>query len=157
MGKIRCSYIATIVIFLISATDKNIFALVDSEGKEITEEKQLGLLLYRGGTVCVYHDHFTFKAADAICKELNFTRAERWTTKESFDIQNNYEITADSLYCIRAEWESCSLSERYVTESYGWCKHSKDLFLSCTGKHCSSVSVSVYKRKYFLVVCIVSR
>ena len=118
----------------ISATDKNIFTLVDSAGEEITEEKQLGLLLYRGGTVCVYYDHFTFKSADAICREMNFTRAERWTTKESFDVQSNYEITVENVYCVRAEWESCGFTETYVTESYGWCKHSKDLFLSCTGK-----------------------
>ena len=114
----------------VSDTDKNIFDLVNSEGNKITEEKQLGLLLYRGGTVCRYYDHeFTYKAADAICKEMNFKRAERWTTKKSFDIQSNYDVIINNVRCDSEEWESCRFSE-YSTH----CEHIKDVFLSCSGK-----------------------
>ena len=102
--------------------------LVDSEETEITEEKQLGLLLYKGGTVCGYQGYFYIKAADAICRQLNFTRAERWTTKESFDIQSKFYIRLGSVGCNSAEWKSC----RY-TEKPTYCKHSDDMFLSCTG------------------------
>ena len=88
----------------------------------------MGLLLYRNGTVCYRSGYFSFKAADAICKEMNFTRAKRWTTKESFDIQSDYEINLRSGSCGRAEWRSCRFSEKPK-----YCEHSEDVFLSCTG------------------------
>ena len=113
----------------VSDTDKNIFDLVNSEGNKITKEKQLGLLLYRGGTVCSAREDFSYNAADAICKEMNFTRAERWTTKESFDIQSNYDVIINNVRCDSEEWESCRFSE-YSTH----CEHIKDVFLSCSGK-----------------------
>ena len=109
--------------------------MVDSEGNDVTEEEQLGLILYRGGTVCErnaesYNHQFSFFAADAICRQLNFTRAERWTTKESFDIQSNYDINLGNARCFgNLEWEKCHYSEN----SLG-CEHNTDVFLSCTGK-----------------------
>ena len=76
---------------------------MDSEGNNITEGQQLGLLLYRGGTVCnedqsSSHYYFTLDYAKAICKEMNFTHALRWTVRESFDIQSNYDIRALPFY-----------------------------------------------------------
>ena len=104
-----------------------LFTLVNSEGKEITEKEQLGLLLYRGGTVCGLSD---FKVADAICKEMNFTRAETWTTDVNFDIQSNYLINLKNVGGCgnNAEWERC-----YYSESTLDCNHNTDVFLSCTG------------------------
>ena len=104
---------------------------MDSEGNDIVEEDQLGLLLYRGGTVCYRYDSFTYGLANTICREMNFTQASRWTTKESFDIQSNYDIHI-SLYtwsCGNA-WVNCTYSE-YTSN----CEHSQDVFLSCTGKY----------------------
>ena len=109
------------------------FSLVDSEGNDITEGQQLGLLLYRGGTVCnedqtISQYYFLLDYAMAICKEMNFTHALRWTVRESFDIQSNYDIYLMSVKCSSAEWESCRFDED--TRS---CEHSQDIFLSCGG------------------------
>ena len=103
---------------------------MDSEGNEITEEEQLGLLLYRGGTVC-YEWSFKFDSADAICRQMNFTRAERWTTNESYDIQSNYPIYLRDVRCnSNGGWpDNCGFYEET-----GSCKHNQDVFLSCTSK-----------------------
>ena len=115
-----------------SDKDIKLFTLVDMEGNEIAEKEQLGLVLYRGGTVCSDQGYFSYTAADAICKEMNFTRAKRWTTQESFDIQNRYRINLCYVWCKSAEWESCSYSSYYYSRN---CVHSKDVFLSCTSKY----------------------
>ena len=47
--------------------------------------RELGLLLYKGGTVC--DDSFTQEAADAICKQMNYAHSTGWTIGESFSIQ----------------------------------------------------------------------
>ena len=101
-----------------------LFVLVDSEQNIITEEGQLGLLLYKGGTVC--DDRFNDNAAAAICGLMNFETAARWTNEESFDIQSNYKIKLDDVECNSTEWESCSYSE------IDNCGHSEDVFLSCS-------------------------
>ena len=97
--------------------------MVDSDGSPI-EGQQLGLLLYKGGTVC--DDNFDDTAAEAICRYMNssFT-ALLWTSEKTFDIQNNFDITLDDVQCGSAEWESC----RYSEENN--CGHSEDVFLSC--------------------------
>ena len=109
-----------------SETKPKRFKLVDSKGNDIVGE-QLGLLLYKGGTVC--DDNFNFNAADAICREMNFKYAKQWTTEESFDIQKNFEITLTNARCSSMGWEYCSYSEFFGK----YCKHSEDVFLSCTG------------------------
>ena len=125
------------------SVDKKFFTLVDSKGNEITEKEQLGLLLYRGGRVCNYgYNHnnkgkFTGNVADAICKEMNFTRAERWTTKERFDIQSNYDyVHLWNVECSRADWSNCTYLEYTGSTRYHRnCLRSQyDVFLSCTGK-----------------------
>ena len=95
---------------------------MNSEGGAI-EGEQLGLLLYKGGTVC--DDYFDTTAANAICRYMGYTDSARWTIGERFDIQSNYEITLDNVRCSRGEWGSCSFSE------YDNCGHSEDVFLSC--------------------------
>ena len=110
---------------------EGLFTLVDSEKVVITTGDQLGLLLYRGGTVC--DDHFNDTAADAICKHLNFRRAEKWTVRESFDIQSEYRITLDDVQCGRAEWNYCQYSESDWRDISSSCSHSDNVFLSCTG------------------------
>ena len=102
-----------------------LFFLVDSEGNEV-EEEQMGLLLYKGGTVC--DDHFDNDAADAICREMNFTQALSWTIDDSFEIQQNYDIKLDNVNCSTADWENCTFSK------YSDCFHSEDVFMSCTSK-----------------------
>ena len=94
----------------------------------ITLGNQLGLLLYKGGTVC--DDFFNDNAANAICKLMNFTSASRWTGAEgkNFHIQRNYDIKLDDVECYGEDWKSCSYSE------YHNCGHGEDVFLSCKGK-----------------------
>ncbi|KAL5272032.1 hypothetical protein ACHWQZ_G000289 [Mnemiopsis leidyi] len=116
-----------------SVKERELFVLLDSEQNIVTEEGQLGLLLYKGGTVC--DDSFNDNAAAAICGLMNFETAARWTNEESFDIQSNYDINLDNVKCSSTEWESCSYSEEHN------CGHSEDVFLSCTGKVASRMPI----------------
>ena len=101
----------------------SVFTLVNRNGNKIDGE-DLGLLLYRGGTVC--DDSFDDTAADAICKTMNYISAIRWTTDEDFGyVQRNYGITLDDVRCSSTEWESCTFTERHN------CAHDEDVFLSC--------------------------
>ena len=101
------------------------FKLVNRYGNVIDGEN-LGLLLYRGGTVC--DDDFDDIAADAICRNMNYGRAIRWTTDEDFgNLHNNYDIKLDDVNCDTNEWESCSYSADYHN-----CDHNEDVFLSCS-------------------------
>ena len=109
----------------------SVFTLVDRYGNELDELEDLGLLLYRGGTVC--DDHFNDTAADAICKEMNYGSAISWTTYEDVGyFQTRCAITLDDVRCPSTRWESCTFTE------WDNCQHSEDVFLSCrkteTGK-----------------------
>ena len=110
---------------------KNV-SLIDSEGNDVTEKGQLGLLLYRGRTVCHNRDEkiFDFFDADFYCRQMNFTQALKWTTEESFDIQKNYPTEYYYYYYY--------LHYRSVR----FCTHSQDVFLSCTGNSFVKISFS---------------
>ena len=119
-----------IVVTIISDTmDKKVFSLLDSEGNDISGKQQLGLLLYGGRTVCVSdRKYFNFKAADAICREMNYTRATYWTSfSKLFDIRRQYYPNLSIKKCDRAEWKSCSYSEYSCRDT------SYALHLNCTG------------------------
>ena len=122
---------------------------MDSEDNQIVNEHQLGLLLYRGGTVCNHrwNKGFGSKAANAICMEMNFKGADRWTTKESFDIQYGKNISVGYVECSSAEWGSCSYSED--TQN---CYHSQDVFLSCRIRGLEKVQLAFVERwEIFLI------
>ena len=119
---------------------------MDSKGNDIVGE-ELGLLLYKGGTVC--DDNFNYNAADAICREMNFKFAINWTTEESFEIQNNYEIILGKVNCSGEKWDSCRFSEEHE------CGHSKDVFLSCTSEGNSEhVERGLIKDETFTLTCV---
>ena len=94
--------------------------------------EQLGLLLYRGGTVCDY-EMFDNKTAEAICRHMNFSSAIEWKTGFESDIQFRYEIAA-SIRCPVGEWEPdhCTIIEYVIAHEY--CFHKEDVFLTCTGQ-----------------------
>ena len=101
-----------------------LFTLVDSNGTDV-EGDQIGLLLYKGGTVC--DDNFNTAAAEAICIQIGYKDIINWTSQDqSFVIQSDYEINLDNVNCSSAEWDSCRFSEEHD------CLHSEDVFLSCT-------------------------
>ena len=100
------------------------FRIVDEDGNDVTERER-GLLLYNGGTVC--DDYFNDNAAFAICKEMGYLRAITWESGNYFDVQENLEIKLTDVRCSEQIWSSCSYSE-----SYG-CVHSEDVFLTCLG------------------------
>ena len=104
----------------------SVFTMVDENGNKIDGEN-LGLLLYKGGTVC--DDSFDYTAADAICKTMNYKSAIRWTINENFgSLQTNYDIKLDDVRCSSTDWESCTFTEE------GNCSHDEDVFLSCRKK-----------------------
>ena len=87
--------------------------------------EELGLLLYRNGTVC--DDQFNYTVADAICRQMNYKHALRLTSSESYEIQTNYSIVMDDVHCADAEWDSsCTWDDGHN------CHHSEDVFLSCS-------------------------
>ena len=96
--------------------------MLKSDG-EAAGAGELGLLLYYHGTVC--DDSFNYNAAEAICVELGFLGATRWTSHQTFSIQYNYEITLDDVRCSDNSWENCTFSESHN------CQHSEDVFLAC--------------------------
>ena len=106
---------------------------MDSEGNDITEERKVGLLLYRGGTVCYLPNNRAVEA-DAICKELNFARAEKFNWEDTFDIRFDYDpnLELDSIQCEGPDWESCSYDGRKDYCHYWRSGHS---FLLCSGMH----------------------
>ena len=87
-------------------------------------EEELGLLIYRNGTVC--NDNFNYTVADAICRQMNYKQAIIWTSSESYEIQNNYDIVMDDVHCADAEWDGCTWDDGPD------CHHSEDVFLSCS-------------------------
>ena len=102
--------------------------MVESHGPYAEEE--LGLLLYKGGTVC--DDEFSNIAADAICKEMNFERAIVWITDPDLIMKRSqYEIRLDNVVCYIPNWKSCSFNEKLNN-----CNHHEDVFLSCQLKGC---------------------
>ena len=102
------------------------FTLVNQNGNEI-EGEELGLLIYSGGTVCA-GDSFDYTAADAICKEMNYGRALRWTLGEDFgNLPDTYDIRLTDVKCYTDEWDSCS----YLSNVHN-CDHNEDVFLSCS-------------------------
>ena len=104
-------------------TEEELFTLVDSDGNPV-EGQQLGLLLYRGGTVC--DDGFNDIAAEAVCRHINSSYSMlEWTIGETFDIQNNLDINLDDVLCNSTDWGSCEYSEENN------CGHGEDVFLTC--------------------------
>ena len=103
-------------------TEERLFSLVDEHGEEIHGE-ELGLLLYKGGTVC--DDFFSDNSATAICKNMGYTGQHMWTSEGEFSIQSTYKINLDNVKCINADWEDCSYSEEPN------CQKNEDIFLSC--------------------------
>ena len=84
---------------------------------------ELGLLLYKQGTVC--DDDFDNTAAKAICVELGIVGAAGWSTGRNFAIQYNYDIKMDNVRCKNDSWTSCTFTTNHN------CKHSEDVFLEC--------------------------
>ena len=99
---------------------------MDSEGKDIVEEQQLGLLLYRGAVFCGSNK----EAADAICMKMNFTRAETSTSKLISGIPDiEDKVLGKTSFCSYNNYDldGCNYYEDYN------CGGSKYMFLNCTG------------------------
>ena len=114
--------------------------MVNSDG-DAAGAGELGLLLYKQGTVC--DDYFNYKAADAICVELGFGWATRWTNDSEFMIQSDFDIKMDNVRCKDESWTSCTFRTDHN------CKHSEDVFLEC--RMAEGWFSSRHKAKSFLV------
>lgn len=104
-----------------------------NEDGSLVEGEQLGLLLYKGGTVCG-DEYFDKTAAYAVCRELGYEAATNWSSGEMFENQTEYEITLEGLKCITPGWESCKSQTRTQLKhgEVEGCQHSDDVFLSCS-------------------------
>ena len=96
--------------------------MVNPDG-EAVGAGELGLLLYKQGTVC--NNNFDNKAAKAICVELGIVGAAGWTSGGKFAIQYNYDIKMDDVRCESYSWTSCSFRTDHN------CYHTEDVFLEC--------------------------
>ena len=117
-----------------------LFRLVGRGGEDVAEG-DLGLLLYRGGTVC--DDEFDHTDARVICRELGYTNASlstRWISGgaalDQFE-SYRYNIKLTNVRCNfdLQSWESCTYNTRHD------CTHHEDVVLKCdTGKQSTSLS-----------------
>lgn len=102
------------------------FRLVNSRGRRVTprSNQQRALLLFRGGTVC--DDYFTMTAAHAICRDMGFPRAVRYTNGLVFGrMQSRKTIRMDDVRCSSTHWSHCT----YITRHN--CNHREDILLTC--------------------------
>ena len=67
---------------------------------------------------------FNINEADAICKLMNFARAERSFYGNRVGIQNDYDTIKGYFDCMGPVWESCT---------YHHTHNKYYVFLSCTG------------------------
>ena len=104
-------------------------ALVDNEGNDV-EEEEFGILLYKGGAVC--GSGFTYKAADVICKELNFTSCRSWNYAghNPSNPSNSSNWRLDD-YPMRLGRVDCSDTDCSYTEGYD-CDIYNAVVMSCT-------------------------
>ena len=103
------------------------FSLVDSQGSTVTEN-EIGLLLFRGRTLCDTGFIMNREAADAICEYLlPSSTYVYWTSGRSLDMQNSFEINSYNLQCHTTQLERCS----YNFISVQQCQHDQDIFLKC--------------------------
>ena len=96
------------------------------------QSEQLGLLVYRGGTVT--NEKFDNTTAEAICRQMNFSSAIEWKTGIKSDIQLRYEI-AISIFCKSVDWDpkKCHIYELAPFENWSYYFHRMDIFLKCRG------------------------
>ena len=102
----------------------SLFRLVDDDKNEV-EGGQMGLLLYKGGTVC--DDSFTENSAHAICREMGYSAASDWDTGDDYESQSVYDIKLDDVSCSSGNWSTCTYSLKPN------CDHERDIFLECKG------------------------
>ena len=130
-----CSRCESELCFISFPIDEEIplFSLIDASGNTV-QSGQLGLLLYRGGTVS--NDRFNNKTAEVICRQLHFSSAIAWSSGMEHDFQFQYEA-AISISCmsVDSEPEECSFNEMcFDPDNFHLLTHSADVFLKCAGK-----------------------
>ena len=124
----------------------DIFRLISEFGDDVSPGER-GLLLYKGGTVCA--TEFSDYSANAICREMGYTKAIDWSSGYTEDYQDNFDITLEKVRCANDDWRSCSYS---TTPRY--CHHNYEhLFLTCAGKIFPIIELTyiiVLRQFYFL-------
>ena len=113
---------------------ESLFHLISKSGDD-TSPGERGLLLYKGGTVCVWGS-FSDNSASAICREMGYKQAAHRTLGYLYDsdYQDRFDITLSEVMCDNEDWRSCS----YSTDTW-YCSHEYDMLLTCTGT-CSNTS-----------------
>ena len=91
--------------------------------------QELGLLLYRGGTVCA--DYFNDTAAEAICRHMNFTNMlPSWSYGRVLEYHpDDYSRKLSYVKCGDSHWENCEYSESVNTSCD--IHPNQDVFLNC--------------------------
>jgi len=124
-------------VHLACAVETAPFTLVNDEGQtlDVTHEQSAGLLLFDGQTVC--DDGFSDNSANAICREMGYSRARSWRSGYFYVIQPNYDIGLDDVVCSSDSWDSCT-----YTSSHN-CGHDEDVHLVCEGGSDGSCSFNM--------------
>ena len=122
------------------------FTLVNSEGKVIPGDLQLGIVLYkRGGTLCLDNWYLNrSNVADAICKEMNYKSGIqmmneggsndifRWWEEQNL---NRYSPELYDVKCFAPNWEDCTWKKPNFVEREGcWPMNFNYLMIRCSGK-----------------------
>ena len=126
------------------------FTLVNSKGEVIPGDQQLGLVLYkRGGTLCLdYMYSNRSRAANAICKEMNYKSAiqmmnedgsNRWWKKQN---SIRYSPELYDVKCTTPNWDDCTWKKPNSADSSSGFRFSY-LMIRCSGRNCFFVIVMI--------------
>ena len=95
--------------------------------------------------MCDTDGHFDMNSAHAICRQMGYTRAGRWTSGLFNSAQNNYKVTLDNVECKNMNFNECSYDHE-VSD----CNHNHDVYLDC-GMYCQISTI----HKLALFHCII--
>ena len=115
------------------------FRIVNQSGRDTNDT--VGLLLYKGGTVC--RRGFDKTAAQAICSSLGYNATNPvWRTGDKWAYgQKRYKIAVTDVSCWKSSLSSCSFRMNYDSTFYADCGHDEDIFLLCASAKSGAVFI----------------
>ena len=115
--------------------------LLDQEGK-ITDSAS-GLLIYKGGTVCMEYFNFGLEEGERVCNALGFRRVIYVVPELAKDFQKLYPVILDEDRCTFGEYPACmfDMESGNFTSDYTKClDHDSDIWITCSDKETERVN-----------------